>query len=681
MPLFIKKVNDSELNRSDIVEDNNAYRDLFFEETDTYLGQLNNDVLELEENPDNLEIINSIFRSAHTLKGMAATMGYDSMADLTHHMENVFVLLKDEKLNVTHDVVNLIFDCLDTLSDIVEDLREDGTGEEDVTELVQELEKIVNQTDNSPEEVSVDKNEDKLKIQLTSWDSSDQMVIEEGKRQDFNAYVVAVRVEKDSFMKSARAFMVVNRFETSGELILTEPSVDDLEEGNFDNDFNVLYLTKESKETVKENVQSISEIEDVLIIDADDLINPNYKEKKAETKNKKKQKKTKKRVSRPQRQTIRVDIERLDMFMNLVSELVIHRTRLEDISNHHNLPTLDDPLNQVERITSELQDVVLKLRMQPFKVAVQRFPRMIRDIADELDKEINLVIEGEETELDRTVVAELGEPLVHLLRNAADHGVETPEEREEKGKAPEGQITISAYPEGNRVVLTISDDGKGLDPEIIKKSAERKGIDTSGLSDKEINELIFDPGFSTKENVTDVSGRGVGMDVVKQKIASLNGTIELHSVLNKGTSFRITLPLTLSIIQSLLVKTGGETFALPQSVIEKIEPFNDELASMIHDSMVYKYNDQYIPVISLNKELNLNSDIKDNPHVLMVLVREQYYAILVDELIEQREIVIKDLGAELSDQKEYLGASILGDGGVILIVDLSKICEDEKGNS
>lgn len=670
------------------MDDNNAYRDLFFEETDTYLEQLNSDVLELEENPDNLEIINSIFRSAHTLKGMAATMGYDSMADLTHHMENVFVLLKEEKLDVSHDVVNLIFDCLDTLSDIVEDLRADGSGEEDIDSLVQQLEQFANQTNNESTNIKEDTDKaDGLEIKFDSMDSSDRIVVEEGKRQGFNAYAVAVRVDKDSFMKSARAFMVVNRFETSGELILAEPSVEELEEGEFDTDFSLLYLTKENEETVKEMVLSISEIEDVLISKAEEILKEDYREtktsdltaeKKKETESKKS---SKKKPVRQQRQTIRVDIERLDMFMNLVSELVIHRTRLEDISNQHNLPTLNDPLDQVERITSELQDVVLQLRMQPFKVAVQRFPRMIRDIADELDKEINLVIEGEETELDRTVVAELGEPLVHLLRNAADHGVETPEERLEKGKNPEGKITISAYPEGNRVILTISDDGKGLDPEVIKASAERKGIDTNGLSDKELNELIFDPGFSTKESVTDVSGRGVGMDVVKQKIASLNGTIELHSVLGKGTDFRITLPLTLSIIQSLLVKTGGETFALPQSVIEKIEPFNEELASTVHGSMVYKYNEQYIPIVSLNKKLALEEDYESDPHVLMVLVREQYYAILVDELIEQREIVIKDLGAELADQREYLGASILGDGGVILIVDLSRICENEKGSN
>lgn len=682
------------------MDDNSAYRELFFEETDTYFEQLNADILELEENPEDLDIINSIFRSAHTLKGMAATMGYDSMADLTHHMENVFVLLKEEEIVVTTDVITLIFDSLDTLSDIVEDLRADGSGKMDVSGLIKQLEEVAEQEETSVvEDEKYDREEEinKLIPQLSTWDSSDQIVIEEGKRQEFNAFVIAIRVEEESFMKSARAFMVINRFETTGELILTEPSIEELEEGDFDTDFNVLYLTKETKEEVKESVLSINEIEEVTIIEADELIgltqqtDKNKKEavealEKNKTKTKEPdteaeaEKAQKRYASRPQRQTIRVDIERLDHFMNLVSELVIHRTRLEDISNQSNLPEVAEPLQQVERITSDLQDVVLQLRMQPFRVAVQRFPRMIRDIAEELNKDIHLVIEGDETELDRTVVAELGEPLVHLLRNAADHGIETPEERIAQGKSSAGEIRISAYPEGNRVVLTISDDGKGLDSKVIKESAESKGISTTGLSDDEIKELIFDPGFSTKVNVTGVSGRGVGMDVVKQKITALNGTIELMSELGKGTTFRITLPLTLSIIQSLLVKTGGEVFALPQSVIQTIEPYNEELASSVHNSMVYNYNNEYIPVVSMNDYLGLKSETENDPHVLIVLVREQYYAILIDELIEQREIVIKDLGAELQDQNEYLGASILGNGEVILIIDLSAICENERGN-
>ncbi len=675
------------------MEDNSLYRDIFFEETDTYLEQLNDDVLSLEENPENLEIINSIFRSAHTLKGMAATMGYETMTDLTHHMETVFVLLKDEEIKATRDVVTLIFECLDTLSDIVEDLRADGSGEMDVSDLIDRLDHVSTESDTEgtveSEETEVD--EEKLVPHLETWDSSDLIVIEEGNRQGFNAFVIAVRIEKESFMKSARAYMVVNNFEAQGELILSEPNVDELEEGEFETDFNILYLTKESKETIEESVLGISEIEAVVIEDAEKvLIEASEKEEaeaeeakaktKDETDDKATTKKERTRTTRPPRQTIRVDINRLDQFMNLVSELVIHRTRLEDISTENQVQAVMDPLEQVARITSDLQDLVLQLRMQPFQVAVQRFPRMIRDIADELDKDIRLVVEGEDTELDRTVVAELGEPLVHLLRNAADHGIEMPEERVAAGKDPQGEIRISAYPEGNRVVLTISDDGKGLNPEAIKKSAESKGFDTEGLSDTEINQLIFAAGFSTNENVTDVSGRGVGMDVVRQKISQLNGTIELISELGKGTTFRITLPLTLSIIQSLLIKTGGEIFALPQSVIETIEPLETNLAATIHQSQVYSYNGKYIPLVSLNDRLGLESQAESRPHVVIVMVREQYYAIIVDDLVEQREIVIKDLGPELRNKQEYLGASILGNGDVILIIDLSTICEVESGH-
>lgn len=343
------------------------------------------------------------------------------------------------------------------------------------------------------------------------------------------------------------------------------------------------------------------------------------------------------------------------------------------------IPEVTESLEQVERITSELQDVILQMRMQPFRVAVQRFPRMIRDLADELDKEFHLVIQGEETELDRTVVTELGEPLVHLLRNAADHGIEAPAEREKQGKERQGTITVGAFPQGNRVVVTVSDDGKGMAPEAIKTSAKRKGISTSGLSDEEVIELVFHPGFSTKEQVTGVSGRGVGMDVVKEKILSLNGSIEIISEVGKGTTFRITLPLTLSIIQSLLVKVGTQTFALPQTVIEKIEIYEESAIKTVHQSEVYLYEGEYIPVVYLSEQLNLESKPAANSYIVIITEREQYVAVVVDDLVDQREIVIKDLGAELCEMKEYLGATILGNGEVVLIIDLSTICRVERG--
>lgn len=656
------------------MDDNNIYLDVFFEETDTYLGTLNDDVLKLEENPEDIEVLNAIFRSAHTLKGMAATMGYETMAKLTHQMENVFELLKNAEIKATHDTVTLIFNCLDTLSEIVEDLRAGGDGDLDVAGLVDELKQIVSGSAGGSDTGNDTASSVTLVPEIKNYSVADIKTVQEGNSLDYNGYIVAIKLSENTPMKGVRAFLTLNDLKSSGQLILVEPEEDKMEAEDYDGIIQVLYLSKLRKDEIVEMLTEESDIEQVVVEDALAILkDPEEAEKKE-----KKKAAPKKAVSQT-RQTIRVDLTRLDQFMNLVSELVIHRSRLENITSEQNVLDVHEPLEQVERITSELQDVVLQLRMQPFNVAVQRFPRMIRDLAGELNKDLKLVINGEDTELDRTVVSELSEPLVHLLRNAADHGVEEPDIREQQGKSRQGTITVGAYAEGNRVSVTVSDDGKGIDPAIIAESAEGKGLDTTGLTDQEIIQLIFHPGFSTKTEVTGVSGRGVGMDVVKEKINSLNGTIELESVIGKGSTFRITLPLTLSIIQSLLVEAGGETFAIPQSIIEKVEEFDESSINHIHQAEVYAYNGSYIPVVYLSEALGFESELDEEPYVVIANDRNRFYALVIDGLVEQREIVIKDLGKELADIKEYLGATILGNGEVILILDLSTIFNAERG--
>lgn len=671
------------------MEDNSAYRDLFFEETDTNLEILNEEVLRLEQNPEDKAIVDAIFRAAHTLKGMAATMGYTTMAHLTHALENVFELYKDPNVPVTTDSVSLVFETLDTLTDIVEALRAGEDGEMDISSLVQSLEAVVSGSDEQEESPSDMKPQPEGAAVSLDLDSSDLAVIEEAQRQEFNAFGIAVKVDEESVMKAARAYLVMNKLESEGDIIFTDPSPDQIEEGDFGEQFQLVILTKLEETAIKEMILDISEIEEVALVNLKEGL-PKADEKSIEEKdtslntsedNKEKTetKAPKTSASRPvSRQTIRVDLTRLDQFMNLVSELVIHRTRLEDLGEKGQMKELSEPLTQVGRITTELQELVLQLRMQPFNVVVQRFPRMLRDLTNELGKEIQLVTDGEDTELDRTVVSELGEPLIHLLRNAADHGIEMPDEREKAGKPRQGTIKLAAYPEGNRVIVTLSDDGKGLDPVAIKASAEKKGISTDGLSDEEIQQLIFHPGFSTAAKVTGISGRGVGMDAVKEKIGSLNGTIETISVVGEGTTFRITLPLTLSIIQSLLVKAGGETFALPQAVIDKVNVFSEEDAIQVHQREVYRYNGQTIPITRLTQSLGLESDKETTPHVIVVLLGDDYHAVVVDELVQQKEIVIKKLGKELESMKKFLGATILGDGSISLILDLTTICTERK---
>ncbi|WP_041556582.1 chemotaxis protein CheA [Carnobacterium sp. 17-4] len=679
------------------MDENSKYLDLFFEETDEHLQSLNEQVLELENNPEDSSIVDVMFRSAHTIKGMAATMGYDTMAKLTHKMENVFDLLKQKIIAADTVSIALIFDCLDTLSDLVEDLREGNDAERDISSLVQRLDHVSSgESQAVGATVTEQETGSLLNLALEKVEDSDLMIIEAAKEDGYNAYVLAIQIDEDSSMKNARVYLVMSKLEQHGDVLYSEPGTEVLENDDFGNIFKLIYVSQLDEETVHNLALDNSEIEEVLIQtiqQSDDLMVKSAETVQPEKKPVEEQKlesvvepqsttkaPTKgKAQNHAMNQSIRVDIGKLDSFMNLVSELVIYRTRLEDLSDQLQVSEMKEPLDHVARISSELQELVLKIRMQPVSTVMTRFPRMIRDLGNDLGKEFNLVIEGEDTELDRTVVSELSEPLVHLLRNSADHGVEMPEDRVKIGKDPKGTIKITAYQEGNRVVLTLSDDGKGVNPTIIKESAERKGISTEGMSDKDIQQLIFHPGFSTAKEVTSISGRGVGMDAVKQKITELGGTVELESVVNQGTTFKINLPLTLSIIQSLLVTVGQDTFAIPLGIIKTIVKVTEEDIIRVHNREVYKYEGLAVPVIRLNQALNMETNEESNLHLVLVKHGESYKALAVDDLVRQQEIVIKKLGQELKMLKNYLGATILGDGSIILILDVSAICNERIG--
>lgn len=653
----------------------NQYRDLFFEETDEYLQTLDDSVLELERNPQDRELLDEIFRAAHTLKGMAATMGYKTMTDLTHHMENVFELFRDGSVEVDSNIITLIFKCLDQLRTIVEDLKEDKDIDYDISQLIEELNNISGE---GQELTSKEGSKGEYNINISDTDIK---VIEDAQARNYKAFKIRVEITKSCMLKGARAYLIIDKLEQQGDIISSNPSPEELEDGNYQDSFSLIYISKLEREKVKDIIEGNAEIENVLIKELEDLYIEKEDRLDKEDKEKREEKKTGK-SSRSQRgqlnQSIRVDLDRLDSFMNLVSELVIYRTRLEDLTTRHNIEEINEPLEHVGRITSELQDLVLKIRMQPVNVVLNRFPRMVRDLSQELDKEIELVIRGEETELDRTVVSELGEPLVHLIRNAADHGIESGEVRESLGKPRKGLINVSAYQEGNRVVLVVQDDGKGLDPKLIKENAERKGIDTEGLGDKELINLIFHQGFSTVEDVTDVSGRGVGMDVVREKISSLGGDIEVSSEVNVGTSFLIKLPLTLSIIQALMVNIGEEVFALPLGIIERVVKLEEDEIVESHNGEVYIHMEKAIPVIRTNERLNIESRNKEN-HLILISLGEEYYGLVVDSLIGQQEIVIKKLSGALSKMDEYLGATILGNGDIVLILDIANLCNNSKG--
>ncbi|MBM6614720.1 chemotaxis protein CheA [Desemzia sp. RIT804] len=672
------------------MEDNSKYLDLFFEESDAHIQSLNDCVLDLENDPDNQDIINEMFRSAHTLKGMAGTMGYDSLAKLTHKMENVFDLLKKETIKADSHSIGLIFDCLDSISAIVEDLREGGEGDLNVTELVGRLETVSEGSSATPViELFSSESDDDFNSQLHFIDESDVAVIDSAAADGYQAYVVTVKIEETSGMKNARVFLVMSKLDQQGEVLYSEPDPETLEKEDFGSIFKVVLLTQADAETIKEAALNNSEIEDVLVkpFEKSDVISNEIQvqEERVEVETVEEVKETKKETKKKSKakaahanQTVRVDITKLDDFLNAVSELLIYRTRLESISQDKNIKEMDEPLEQFARITTELQDLVLKIRLQPVSTVMTNFPRMVRDLGNDLGKKFNLVIEGGETELDRTVVSELGEPLIHLIRNAADHGVEMPDRRQELGKDPAGLIQIAAYQEGNRVVLTVRDDGKGLDPQAIKESAERKGIVTAGLTDIELQHLIFHPGFSTAKTVTGISGRGVGMDVVQQKIHSLGGSIEIISAVNQGTTFKINLPLTLSIIDSLLIKVGESTFAIPQGIIEKVvSPGPGEIIQTYQQEIYTKGG--ATPLIRLTNVLDIKEIGTAEPYLIIVKLGENRFALMIDDIIKQQEIVIKDLGKELSSVSSYSGATILGNGEIVLILDITAITNESQG--
>ncbi|NMM61260.1 chemotaxis protein CheA [Clostridium sp. P21] len=682
--------------------DTSQYMSMFLEESMDNLQTLNESLLQLEQEPENIDKLNEIFRVAHTIKGMAATMGFNEMAELTHKMEDVLSEFREGKLKVTQKVVTVLFKCLDTLEQMVNNISDGVEDEVSIVDIMSELETIKeiadenSEVESNPEKpVNEEKKDSKaVNIELNEYDIN---VVKQAEDKGFKPYQLKIFLSENTLLKSARAFLIFKNLEDFGEIIKSVPSTEDIENENFDFEIDLILLSTKEKEEIQNSLMNVSEVDKVNIDDVDvkqekirkieeNAKNEDVKAKAQEQKtdiqpkpaatkapSKAASKTPHKEVHKKAHQSVRVDLERLDKFMNMVSELVIHRTRLEQISSNYKLNDLNETLEQVARTTSDLQDLVMKIRMLPVDTVFNRFPRMIRDLSVELDKEMELIIQGSETELDRTVIDEIGEPLIHLLRNAADHGVEPKEERLAKGKSEVGKIRLIAYQEGTKAVIKVEDDGSGVPVDKVKAKAERLGINTEGMSDNDIRNLIFMQGFSTNEQVTDISGRGVGMDVVKTKISALGGTVDLISEKDKGSSFIIRLPLTLQIIQALLVGVGTETMAISLGYIDRVIDYSDDLVKMTNNKEVIIHNGNVTPLIRLSNKLNINKDSSVKKYIVIVKVGEKTVGLMVDGLFGQKEIVIKPLGKTLQGLKEYIGATILGDGLVTLILDVAAL--------
>lgn len=691
--------------------DVSQYLEIFLDETTEHLQNLNTQILTLEQEPENMDTINEIFRAAHSLKGMAGTMGYKRMQTLTHDMENVFSEVRNGNIKVKANMIDLLFQCLDALEEYTNNIRE--TGDEGTNEnepLIKLLNEELGKKDEKPagepkKEEKAPEGGDKRKWLNIKLDSTDVMVITEAQKQGNFVYGATVYVQESCLLKAARAFLVFKAVEEVGEIIVSSPSAQDIEDERFELDFSLIVISDKPVDKLIAAISNVSEIAEVLAEPIDLAKMPGSEEgKSAATEQKKEEQKAvpakaaaaaaapaadkktgvaKQAGGKPiVNRTVRVDIEKLDVLMNLVSELIIAKNSLVAASSAQKSASdkaqnnVNEQIEYLESVTTSLHESVMKVRMVPIESVVSKFPRMIRDLTKKLDKKMELYMSGEETELDRTVVDEIGDPLMHLLRNSADHGIESAEVRAERGKPEVGSIWLDAYQDGNNVVIEVRDDGNGIDTEAVKNKAISRGIITpeqaAGMSEKEIIDLLFLPSFSTSEKVTDVSGRGVGLDVVKSKIEALSGEVEVKSVLGVGSTWIIRLPLTLAIIQALMVVIGGEKYAISLGSIQTIEDIPTDEIRLIQNKEVIHLRGNVIPLIRMDKELDTVSTkgTDENMTILIVKKGDKLAGLVVDELLGQQEIVIKSMGKYIDNKCRLIsGATILGDGEVALILD------------
>lgn len=717
--------------------DTSQYLDIFLDESKEHLQNLSDQIMELEQNPENMDTINEIFRAAHSLKGMAGTMGYKRMQTLTHDMENVFSEVRNGTFKVQPGMIDILFKSLDALEEYVNNIQqttEEGTN--DNQELIDALNSILKNNgevvagDSAPAaasgaaapevavETSSDGNAKGERWQEIKINDTEKMLIDKAHSEGLKVFGVTVYVEEACVLKAARAFLVFKALEKLGEIIVSSPTAQDIEDEKFELTFSLIFISGNTADEIKDAVKSVSEIEEAFCAEYSVTApaKPAAPEKPVETKPAAEVKpavaapapkaaapaaasapaaktaaasSSAKPAAKPVvNRTVRVDIEKLDNLMNLVSELIIAKNSLmsataaaaEDSKGDNS--AVNEQIEYLESVTTNLHESVMKVRMVPIESVVAKFPRMIRDLSKKLGKKMELYMTGEDTELDRTVVDEIGDPLMHMLRNSADHGLEPNDVRVANGKPEVGSIFLDAYQDGNNVVIEVRDDGGGINIEAVRNKAIERGTVTpeqaETMTEKEIIDLLFLPSFSTAKKVSDVSGRGVGLDVVKSKIESLSGEVEVKNRFGEGSSWIIRLPLTLAIIQALMVVIGDEKYAIALGSIQTIEDVLPEDIKFVQAKEVIHIRGTVIPIIRMDKVLEIPSrgdEDKKNKNLTVIIVKkgDKQAGLVVDELIGQQEVVIKSMGKYIKVPKMISGATILGNGEVALILDTNAL--------
>lgn len=712
--------------------DVSQYLDVFIDETSEHMQNLSDCIMALENDPDDKDTINEIFRAAHSLKGMAGTMGFKRMQHLTHDMEDMFQEVRNDNIKVTSEMIDILFECLDAIEGYADNIKASSDeGTEDNQVLIDKLNAFLNgeagassdapaeaPAEEAPAEAEADSSEsDDMKFKKIELGDAERDAIKAAEDAGKSIYGMTVYINESCLLKAARAFLVFKAVEDFGEILVYNPSSQDIEDEKFDFDFSMYIAIDGSIEDVAKEAKDVSEIEKVVYgqVTYNELLMQAVEEEEAAAKEEEPKEtpseepkaevavakeepkaapapaasasnnnaNAKKAAAKPvTSRTVRVDIEKLDALMNQVSELIIAKNSLVSLSSGEDgqsSQTFHDQIEYLERITTSLHESVMKVRMVPIESVVNKFPRMIRDLSRQLGKKMELYMSGEETELDRTVVDQIGDPLQHLLRNSADHGLESAELRAERGKPEVGTIYLNAYQEGNNVIIEVGDDGNGIDTERVKSKAIERGIVTAdaaeNLSQKEIIDFLFMPSFSMAKQITDISGRGVGLDVVKSNIEALGGDVEVKSTLGEGSKFTVRLPLTLAIIQALMVEVRDEKFAIALGSIMTIESVPQSDIKYVQAKEVLHLRGMVIPIIRLDEVLD-SEPLEDKPEILTVVIvkkGDRCAGLVVDNLMGQQEIVIKSLGHYINNNKIISGATILGDGEVALILDTNQM--------